>query len=287
MKPIVSIVICVRNGGIYTRHCLESLLDQTFKDFELLIIDDASSDNTSEIISAFNDPRIKYLKNNKWLGIPKSRNIGLKYAVGKYVFFTDADCIASKDWIEEGLKYLADDYVGVEGRIFYVSSDFQPTFSDHVMENRKGGEFMTGNVAYRRNVIEVVRGFDEKMTYHADRDIGLKIRKYGKIGFNANMIVFHRQVVLTPSSFLKMAARAENTVYLFKRFGDRTLMYWRIWCPFTLAKMIFPPLTFASLFFHRFKKKEDFNLLPYSYIYAVLERLHLWRMCARERVLMI
>lgn len=283
----MSVVICVRNGEKCVGGCIESLLNQTFRDYEIVIVDDASTDRTVEIISRFKDQRIKCLRNKEWFGIPKSRNIGLKHADGKYIFFTDADCTVSEDWIEEGLSCFADDCVGVEGRIVYVSENYQPAFSDYVMENRDGGKFMTANVAYRRDIIETVGGLDERIKYRTDRDLGFKIIKHGKVCFNKNMIAVHPQVILTPRGLISMASAIGDRAYLFRRFGDKELISWRIMNPFNLAKIFAPELILMSLFFNRFRRKEDIELLPYTYVYAVLERFHLWKACARYRVFLI
>jgi GT2 family glycosyltransferase len=177
--------------------------------------------------------------------------------------------------------------VGVEGKIYYVSKDYEPTFSDRAMENRSGGQFMTGSVAYRKDVVMAVGGFDERVDYLADRDIALRIMKHGKIRFNPNMIVYHPQVKMTPTKFIKSAGDTKNRVFLFKRFGERKFMFWRILEPFNLAKAVFPPLILASLFFNRYRTRDDFRLLPYIYVYAILERLQLWKTCATERVFLI
>ncbi len=63
-----------------------------------------ATDKTKNLIENFQDKRIKYFKNEKWLGITKSRNRSIKFAKGDYIFFTDGDCVVSKDWIEQGLK---------------------------------------------------------------------------------------------------------------------------------------------------------------------------------------
>jgi glycosyltransferase involved in cell wall biosynthesis len=287
MRPLVSVVICVRNGEKCVAGCIESLLNQKFRDYEIVIVDDASNDRTVELISRFKDQRIKCLRNKEWFGIPKSRNIGLKHASGKYIFFTDADCTVSKDWIEEGLSCFADNCVGVEGRIIYVSENYQPAFSDNVMENRAGGKFMTANVAYRRDTIETVGGLDERIMYRTDRDLGFRVMKHGKVCFNKNMIAVHPQVILTPKKLISMASAIGDRAYLFRRFGDKELISWRILTPFNLAKIFAPELILVSLFFNRFRRKEDFELLPYTYVYAVLERLHLWKACATYRVFLI
>jgi glycosyltransferase involved in cell wall biosynthesis len=287
MNPDVSIVMCARNAEKYIRGCIGSILNQTFQNFEIVLVDDMSSDNTANIITTFNDKRIRCIRNAEWLKISKSRNKGLEYAKGKYLFFTDSDCTVSPNWIEEGLKYLEQkNCVGVEGKIVYVSEDYKPTFSDHVMENTFGGQFMTGNVAYTKNVVLATRGFDEKMGPLADRDLGLTVLKYGKILFNPNMIVYHPRVTVTPAMLIKSAPDMAKRVLLFKKHEEKKFTLWRILFPSSLAKAFFPPLTFASLFFARFRTADDFRLLPYTYIYVILARLQLWKTSVKERVLL-
>jgi len=288
MNPHVSVVMCARNTEKYIGNCLGSLLNQTFQNFEIVLVDDMSSDNTANIIMKFNDKRIRYIRNKEWLKIAKSRNKGLEYAKGKYIFFTDADCTVSPNWIEEGLRYLEHkDCIGVEGKITYVSEDYEPTFSDHVMENRSGGQFMTGNEAFTKNVVLAVGGFDERMGPLADRDLGLRVMEHGKIGFNTNMVVYHPRVTITPAMLIKSAPNIAKRVLLFKKHGERKFMLWRILFPSSLAKAVFPPLTFANLFLKRFRTADDFRLLPYTYVHVVLERLQLWKTSAMERVFLI
>jgi GT2 family glycosyltransferase len=279
----------VRNVDKSIANCITSILDQTFNSFEIVIIDDFSCDNTRMIIEGFDDKQIRYFRNEKWLGISKSRNSGIKFARGEYIFFTDGDCTVSKNWIEEGFRYLKNpEYVGVEGTIYYVSENYEPTFSDHVMDNRSGGHFMTGNMAYKKNIVETVGGFDEKLTYLEDRDIALKIMKKGKICFNPKMIVYHPKVILTPKEYIKTASRIRNRVHLFKKFGNqKEFLLWRIFFPTNLVKILFPPLIFLSLFSNRFRNSNDFKLLPFSFVYVFCQRLHLWQECVRKRVFLI
>jgi GT2 family glycosyltransferase len=265
-----------------------SILNQSFSDFEIVVIDDMSDDSTKNIIGKINDKRIKCFRNEKWLGISPSRNRAVKHAEGEYLFFTDGDCTVSKNWIEEGLKYFEDvDVVGVEGKIIYVSKDYKPTFSDRVQENKTGGNFMTGNIAYKKKIIEMVGGFDESLTYLEDRDIGLRIMKHGKICFASEMVVIHPQVILTPKKLIEAAANDVNRVRIFKKSGTKEFIFWRIYCPINLAKILFPPLIFSSLLSKRFKNSYDFKLLPYSYIYVVWERIQLWKTSITERVFLI
>jgi glycosyltransferase involved in cell wall biosynthesis len=285
MKSTVSVVICVRDVEKFIGVCIESLLEQTFKDFEIVIIGDDSRDHTGDIVRKFNDKRIRYFENEKNLGIAKSRNRGLAVAEGKYIFFTDGDCFVAKDWIKQGLSLLKNaDCVGVEGRICYVSEKYQRTFSDHVSENKFGGQFMTGNMVYKKSVIDSVRGFDERYIYFEDRDLALRTMKYGKIRFNPNMIVYAQQQTLTPKELVASADQVKSRVLLFKKLGERELMLWRCVRPRNLARALFPPLIFLNLFFHKFKKADDFRVLPFFYVFAIRERLQLWRECVKQRV---
>lgn len=287
LKTSVSVLICVRNVEKYIGNCLRSILDQTFRDFEIIIIDDNSNDKTKNIIETFKDNRVRYFQNEKWLGIAKSRNRSLKYAKGDYLFFTDGDCVVSQDWIEQGLGFLKDlACAGVEGRICYGSKEYKPTFSDHTY-GRGRGKFATGNIAYRRSVVECVGGFDERYSYFEDRDLGFRILKSGKIEFNPNMIVYVQKETVTLRRLIKNAPIIKNRVYLFKRFHDKETVSWRIVDPWNLAKMFCPPLVFVSLFFNKFEMSDDYRLLPYTYVKATLERLYLWRECAKERVFLI
>lgn len=288
IKPLVSVVMTIRNVSATINGCLDAILNQTYENFEIIIIDDFSTDDTEKLVKKLADNRIKYFRNEKWLGISPGRNRGIKKAVGKYIFFTDGDCIVSKNWIEAGLNSLRNsDCVAVEGRIYYVSKDYRPTFSDHIMENRSGGHFMTGNMAYKKAAIEKVNGFDERLTYLEDRDIAIRIMKYGNVCFNPEMIVYHPQVILTPKKLLKSAANIRNRVILYKKLDKKDFMFWRIVYPLHMVKLLFPPLIFTSLLSKRFKNSRDFRLLPYTYLFLVLQRLYLWKECAKERVFLI
>lgn len=279
--------MCVRNVEKYIGNCIRSILDQTFTDFEIVVIDDLSNDHTKEIIENFKDKRIRYCRNEKWLGIAKNRNRSLKYARGDYVFFTDGDCIVSQDWIEQGMSFLKNpDCAGVEGKSYYVSKQYKPTLSDHTYESGRG-KFMTNNIAYKRSIVESIGGFDERYSYHDDRDLGLRILRMGKIGFNPKMIVYVQKETVTPKGLIKHAPILKDRVYLFKRFHDKEIVSWRIVDPWSLAKILCPPLVFTGLFFNKFETLDDYKLLPFTYANAILERLRLWRECAKERVFLI
>jgi len=289
MKTPVSIVMCVRNVDKHINICIRSILDQTYDDFELVIVDDLSTDSTRRKIEEFHDERIRYFKNQKWLGISKSRNRGISESRGEYVFFTDGDCKVSKDWLDEGMRGFQDSQiVGVEGRTYYVSEDYVPTFSDYIAENKHGGLFLTCNIAYKKRVVDKIGRFDENMAYYSDKDLALRVMKHGRISFRPGMIVYIQQQTVTPKDLMNRARRARGVVQLFKKLKDKENVYWRLFNPLDFARLLCPSLVFLiALAYHNFKKPEDFRLLPYMYPYLAYERLNLWKESAKERVFLI
>jgi glycosyltransferase involved in cell wall biosynthesis len=90
--PKISVIVPMYNAENYLKLCVTSILEQTFKDFELILIDDCSTDKTLEVAESFTDSRIKILRNEKNLGMPGAvRNIGIDAAKGEYIYFCDAD----------------------------------------------------------------------------------------------------------------------------------------------------------------------------------------------------
>lgn len=89
--PTVSVVIPTHNRSNYLKRAIDSVLGQSFQDFELIIVDDNSDDDTEDVVHSYSDKRIKYLKNTKNLKATKSRNIGICNAKGKYIALLDDD----------------------------------------------------------------------------------------------------------------------------------------------------------------------------------------------------
>lgn len=89
-KVDISIIVPIYNASKYIRKCIDSLVNQSKKELEFILINDGSTDNTEEVIKEYNDKRIKYFK-NKNQGIGKTRNFGIDKASGKYIMFVDSD----------------------------------------------------------------------------------------------------------------------------------------------------------------------------------------------------
>ena len=105
-QPLVSVTVPVFNAGKYLRETIESVLNQTYKNFELILVNDASTDNSKELISSYSDPRIFYYENAVNMGIVKTRNNCIMYAKGKYIAILDNDDISLPIRLEKEVEFL-------------------------------------------------------------------------------------------------------------------------------------------------------------------------------------
>ncbi len=104
--PLVTVLMPTYKGANYLSETIDSILNQTFKDFEFLIINDCSPDDTDTVIARYNDPRIRYIKNETNLGISGSSNKGFQLAKGKYIVRQDHDDIALPDKLRLQVEYM-------------------------------------------------------------------------------------------------------------------------------------------------------------------------------------
>lgn len=127
-EPIITVLVPVYNVEKYVELAVKSLLNQTFKDYEAIFIDDCGTDKSVEIIRNFNDPRIKIISNEKNLGATGSRNKGIELARGKYIYFLDSDDAMLPDCLEQLYKVAEAsnaDMVSSVLSLHAVDSEFQ------------------------------------------------------------------------------------------------------------------------------------------------------------------
>ena len=117
-SPLVSVVMPMHNNAKFVLESIDSVLSQTYSNFELLVVDDGSSDGSFDLVSKIADPRIKLFRNEKSLGAAGARNVALRNAKGKYVAFLDADDLWKPKKLEtaisamerEGFSFVFSDY---------------------------------------------------------------------------------------------------------------------------------------------------------------------------------
>lgn len=106
MTPIATVLMSVYNGDKFLRQCIDSILSQTFTDFEFVIYDDCSTDSTPEIIQSYTDSRIIYRRNSRNRGLTANLAEGVELSTSKYIIRMDADDIAYSDRFEKQVKWM-------------------------------------------------------------------------------------------------------------------------------------------------------------------------------------
>lgn len=135
----VSVITPCYNAANHLPEAIESVINQTFKNWELLIIDDCSSDNTEQIVNGYlkKDDRIRYFKTNRNTGSPSQpRNIGIEKSEGTYIAFLDSDDIWFPDKLEKQMRFIeGNNYDLIYS--FYEKMTFDGKRSDRVIKTRK------------------------------------------------------------------------------------------------------------------------------------------------------
>jgi len=126
-KPSVSVLMSVYNGERYLQEAVESVLQQTYTDYEFIIIDDGSKDRTWELLNAFSDLRIRLISNEENIGLPQSLNRGIQLSRGDYLARQDADDISTSERLAMQMRFLEEHpEVGVLGTwVAYIDKQGQ------------------------------------------------------------------------------------------------------------------------------------------------------------------
>ncbi len=169
-NPAISVLMPVFNSEDFIRGAVDSILNQTFKDFELLVIDDGSTDNTWKIINSFSDTRLVKLKNPKNKGIVCSLNKALKLARGKYIARMDSDDISVADRLEKQYKFMENhpeiDVCGSWVRYFTRVPGIRRTYGTKLKPEAIKASFLFENVIQHPTVVCRKKIFKNKSYSH-------------------------------------------------------------------------------------------------------------------------
>lgn len=204
---LVSVVLPAYNAELYLKEAIDSVLAQTFTDFELIVLNDGSTDKTEEIILSYNDDRLVYVKNEQNLGLIGTLNKGMTLAKGKYIARMDADDICFPERFAKQVEFLENnhDYVicGTSAYRFYNhtadGNAFHVPLSDESIRVRLffNSGFIHPSVMFRSSVISDYNlGFSIDYKYAEDYFFWMDLLKYGK-GFNLKEKLLYYRVVGT------------------------------------------------------------------------------------------
>jgi glycosyltransferase involved in cell wall biosynthesis len=209
--PVVSVIVCSYNGGKTLAACLDSLSKLNYPNYEVILVDDGSTDNTADIAQQF--PHVRYLYQSNH-GLSDARNTGAAAAKGEVFAYTDSDCMADVDWLYYLVGTLVSgDFAGVGGpnvtppakNWIQACVAAAPGGPSHVLVTDTVAEHIPGcNMAFYRWAFENVGGFDNE--YHKagdDVDFCWRLQQAGSvIGFSPTAIVWHHRR-FTLRAFLK------------------------------------------------------------------------------------
>jgi len=244
-NPTVSVIIPTYNRANLIGRAIQSVLNQTYKDFELIIVDDGSTDNTKEVIKEFQkkDKKINYIRHEKNKGGSAARNTGIKLARGAYIAFLDSD----DEWLPEKLErqIKAFEESGSQVGVIYTEFAVVSTNGKSMRERNKNLRYQglrgsileellisncvgtTSTVMVKRECFKEVGGFDEALWSCQDWDLWLRLAKVYQFkyipSFLVNVYVHGNQITTDVDAGAKGLERLLDKHYrLFAR--DKKLL---------------------------------------------------------------
>lgn len=192
MNPLVSIVIPTFNHAEFLNKALDSVVSQSYEHWEAIVIDNHSTDKTSEIVNNYKDSRIKYFKINNYGIIAKSRNLGIKVSRGEWIAFLDSDDWWSKDKLKHCAKNFNDkvDLIYHKLQIIYDVKKFKlkikksvgRKLNQPILKNllisviNDGSAIGNSSVVVRKDILDKIGGIDENKKLVASEDFNTWLR---------------------------------------------------------------------------------------------------------------
>lgn len=204
MAPFFSVVIPTFNRADFLREAVQSVLDQTFGDYEVIVIDDGSTDHTSKVLDGFSDERIVIVDNDRGSGGAGTRNTGIFRAKGQWVAFLDDDDIWFAEKLQKQYETLqaASPDIGMiyTGHLRFRQTvketylEFKPTlhgdiFADLLYKNSMAGFY---SVVIRRDILLSLGGLDERFPAQQDHDLYVRVARDYKVACLPEPLVYVR-----------------------------------------------------------------------------------------------
>lgn len=202
--PTVSVVMPVYNAQEYLNEAVESVLAQTFNDFEFIIINDGSTDQSESILQEFQkrDKRIQVVSRSN-TGIVVALNEGIGYASGRYIARVDADDIALPELFAKQVAFLekTPDYVAVGTCVLMIDPDGWPVMPANLKMSHEEideahmaghGAFPHSGSMFRRDLVQSIGGYRQETQYAEDIDLWLRLAEVGKLANISEVLLKYR-----------------------------------------------------------------------------------------------
>ncbi len=185
--PTVSVIIPAYNQGHYLGKAIQSVLNQTFADFEIIVVDDGSTDDTRQVAAGFLDPRVRYVYQDN-AGLSAARNTGIRHAKGAFLSFLDSDdlflpeklaLLLAKFDAEPELGFVAGQAILIDENDHRIGEIFDKRLPKDSTQLLLGNPLHVGSVMVRREWQTRVGFFDETLRSYEDWDMWLRLAKAG------------------------------------------------------------------------------------------------------------
>jgi len=221
MDPLISVLMPVYNSALFLPQAVESILAQSFKNFELIIVDDGSTDGSLQIAKSYSDERVKVFSQSN-IGISKSRNRLLSLSKGKYIAWMDSDDISLPERLEMQYDYLRlnDDVVALGVGTEFIDEDgmkicqWRTPISHDDIDNAhikgQGGAITFPSSMMLKSSFEIVGEFDENVTGAEDLCLFLRLAEQGQLANVSKTLYQYRQHINSISHASKQKIFEDN-----------------------------------------------------------------------------
>ncbi len=231
-KPAFSVIIPTFNRADTLGQAIHSVLNQGYTDFELLVVDDGSTDHTPALVEAISDPRLRYLRQPN-RGRTNARNRGAALARGRYITFLDSDDEALPEWLAHFGRAFTDPRVGLVYAGMQVVEPGQPRQvvlprpAGPVFEHQPGLFGPGGTFGLRQELFRAVGGYVETLVYSENTELALRLIPYcvqngwRVVGLAEPLLVYYKRPPAAARSAAHCRATLESVQYILQHHGPR------------------------------------------------------------------
>lgn len=283
MNTKISILLLNHNGKSFLKDCIQSVLSQSFQDFEIIFVDNASDDDSLEFVkNNFFDTRLRIFSAEKNLGFAGGNNLGLKYATGSYIVLLNNDTVVEKDWLKNLVETIqTDENIGIVQSLvytegipakYYLKNGTINLLGHNIMEVFGIDENGTGEIIQatgcslivRKDLLDKTGGLflDEYFLYAEDTYLSLKAKFSGyKIIHTSKSVVHHKGSGTTKNQL-------SSEIYFYQE-RNRILNFFLFFNTFFIVKYI-------PVFILNYKIKFFYCLFSKRYSLKSLIKSYFW-----------
>lgn len=231
-EPSVTVLMSVYNGEKYLREAVNSVLNQTFRDFEFLIINDFSTDGTAAILKSYDDPRIRLINNEENMGLTRSLNKGLKLARGRYVARMDADDISLAERLEKQAIHLdTHPEVALVGSMYEIIDGSGKSITTCKSAMNSESIYYTSlffcciahsSAMFRKDLVQELGGYDVTLRRAQDADLWYRITRRFKVDVLHTVLIKWRETESNISNYHKTEQDTDAKQIFVKNVSELT-----------------------------------------------------------------